>query len=166
LIGCSLLERMTAQAKELLKQNAKDNDAFGLLEDISGIRVALARDNEDRARWQNEYSAARARLATLPTENGGSGRTPGMSGSPDVSGTSAPGSSRLQTWLSKRLNRREAPPSDANPGARAERRRPASAGSAASMLIGSLLERPRKVDPLYPQTAKNMGVSGLVRSNW
>jgi hypothetical protein len=53
----SLLERMTAQAKELVQQNARDNDAFALLEDIAGIRANIARDNEDRTRW-HEYSAA------------------------------------------------------------------------------------------------------------
>jgi len=64
----ALLERMSAQGKELIKENAKANDAFALLEDISGIRATIARDTNDRAKWDTEYAAARARLATLPTE--------------------------------------------------------------------------------------------------
>jgi TonB family protein len=164
----SLLERMTAQAKELVQQNARDNDAFALLEDIAGIRANIARDNEDRTRWQNEYSAARAKLATLPAEAGASNQSFPTRGNSDVAvtRTSAPESAP------------EIPPARETPAGTAKAAHPngaagPGAGSSATVVpapqanlleVGSLYEKAtKKVEPTYPQIAKNTGVSGLVR---
>jgi TonB family protein len=162
-----LLERMTAQAKELLAQNAKDNDAFALLEDISGIRSTLARDNDDRIRWQNEYSAARARLATLNTEVASNERPPSLSGDVDGSSTRSAGSPVaagpvVQPGAADGTANGTISSGELNRGVRNGVIPP---GTAASMPdVGSLFEKAtKKVQPLYPQTAKTVGVSGLVR---
>jgi len=153
----SLLERMTAQSKELLQQNAKDNDAFALLEDLSGIRATLARDNDDRARWQNEYSAARARLATLPTEvarviNTQPPPTNVAASSPNSSEASRDGDGPGQ-----------APASDESSALATPLGKRAVNGTP-MLEVGSLVEKAtKKVVPLYPQTAKTVGASGLVR---
>ena len=54
----SLLERMVAQAKEVTGDR-KAYDSLALLEDVLGIRLSLARDSEDRAKWESEYAGAR-----------------------------------------------------------------------------------------------------------
>jgi TonB family protein len=167
----ALLERMTAQSKELLKQNAKDNDAFALLEDLSGIRATLARDNDDRARWQNEYSAARARLATLPTEVASTGRPVSTPGSADASTPrsvvpAGAATSPAEPAASEGTASAATPNFDANPGVNTSGTTIGkTAGAAPSMPdVGSLFEKAtKKVVPLYPQTAKSVGASGLVR---
>jgi len=166
----SLLERMTAQARELLKQNARDNDAFALLEDLSGIRITLARDNDDRTRWQNEYSAARARLATLPTEVASNGRPVSPVSNPGSTDTSTRGvggsDSPSEPAASEGSASVATPNSDANPGLSTTGTGAGkTSGVPPSMLeVGSLYEKATKrVEPLYPQTAKSIGVAGLVR---
>lgn len=164
----ALLERMAVQAKELLKQNARDNDAFALLEDLAGIRTTLARDNDDRAHWQNEYSAARARLATLSTEV--------TSRSRPASPVSTSGSADGSTTRGVEFPAEPAPPegtsrpvtpnAESNTGVNTSGATNAKAAGVApsTFEVGSLYEKAtKKVEPLYPQTAKNIGVSGLVR---
>src|SRR5687767_14531532 len=51
----NLLERVIAQAKEISTEAGRSYDALALQEDVLGIRLSLARNNEDRGRWQTEY---------------------------------------------------------------------------------------------------------------
>ena len=55
------LERMIAQAKDVTREH-KAYDSLSLLEDVVGVRLALARDMEDQSKWQTEYSGARELL--------------------------------------------------------------------------------------------------------
>lgn len=160
-----LLERMSAQGKELIKENAKANDAFALLEEISGIRAALARDTNDRAKWQTEFSAARARLATLPTEVAStSGATAGEPVTRNAHPTNSAGDLAA-------ANQPAASNGEANSSTTAEPDNQGTSaitpktGNGSSLLeVGSLTERAtKKVVPVYPQVAKNASVSGLVR---
>jgi TonB family protein len=57
-----MLERMLAQAKEITKDAPRASDGLALMEDVLGIRLSLARDSEDRERWQAEYARAREQL--------------------------------------------------------------------------------------------------------
>ncbi len=57
----SFLERMIAQAKEITNEQ-RAYDSLSLLEDVLGIRLALAKDAEDQVRWQNEHTSARQLL--------------------------------------------------------------------------------------------------------
>lgn len=167
----SFLERMTAQAKDLLKQNAKDNDVFALLEDLSGIRATLARDNEDRARWQNEYSSARARLATLPTEVASTARNVSAPGSaePPSPGSVAPGGAAdapVKTEASEVAATVATPNSEANTPATTIGSWISKTANASAPMpdVGSLYDKATtKVIPAYPQTANRIGASGLVR---
>lgn len=63
----SFLERMIAQAKEISNER-KAYDSLSLLEDVLGIRLSLARDGEDQAKWSAEYVTARELLASSPTQ--------------------------------------------------------------------------------------------------
>ncbi len=63
----SLLERMIAQAREI-SNDRKAYDSLSLLEDVLGIRLSLAKDSEDRARWSLDYASAREVLASSQTQ--------------------------------------------------------------------------------------------------
>jgi len=152
----SFLERISAQAKELVKENAKANDAFALLEETSAIRTTLARDNEDRAKWETEHTLARARLATLPTEIASIGNVPALP--PDTReatrgvtpSITAPVATPAQTTTIPSENKVVTPSAQ-----------PAGSGA---LEVGSLTDKATsRVTPVYPAMAKNAGVSGLVR---
>jgi TonB family protein len=162
-----LLERMTVQTKELLQKNPKDNDAFALLEDVAGIRVTLARDNDDRAKWENEYNAARARLATLPTEIASIGGIPAMP-SPTVESRNT--DSAIETASSVQPTAADGPSisPDSTAAAMSTTSLTSPTGKATTgpsiFEVGPLAEKAtKKVVPTYPQIAKNTGASGLVR---
>ncbi len=59
----SFLERMIAHAKEITDER-KAYDSLSLLEDVLGVRLSLARDAEEQAKWSGEYSGARELLAS------------------------------------------------------------------------------------------------------
>jgi TonB family protein len=63
----SFVERMIAQAKEVTGER-KAYDSLSLLEDVLGIRLSLAKDGEDQAKWSAEYVTARELLAASPTQ--------------------------------------------------------------------------------------------------
>jgi TonB family protein len=174
-----LLERMSAQGKELIKENAKANDAFALLEEISGIRAAVARDADDRAKWQTEFSAARAKLATLPTDVvSGSGVTamtqiPGESATRNAHPANSTGDIGAANQLGNQANNQPAnepaPSGGANSSTTVEPDNPPTITSKSSngsgvLEVGSLTEKAiKKVTPVYPQLARSSGVSGLIR---
>lgn len=60
----SLLERVIAQAQEISKEPGRAYEAFALLEDVVGIRLSLAKNDEDRSKWQTEYLTAREKMAS------------------------------------------------------------------------------------------------------
>ncbi|HXD30264.1 MAG TPA: TonB family protein [Pyrinomonadaceae bacterium] len=158
----SLLERMHAQGKDLVKENAKASDAFALLEDISGIRTLLAKDSEDRGKWETEHSLARARLATLPAEMASIGTVPAINSATNETATRSVSQSMtaavgtpLQTEAAKGT-----PVASENKGA-SPVVPPLGSGA---LEVGSLVEKAtNKVSPAYPQAARNAGISGLVR---
>src|SRR5262245_58292933 len=61
-----LLERMIAQAQEISKEAGRAYDSLALLEDVLGTRLQVARNDEDRAKWQTEYLTAREKMASSP----------------------------------------------------------------------------------------------------
>ncbi|HEV7395194.1 MAG TPA: energy transducer TonB [Pyrinomonadaceae bacterium] len=157
----SLLERMSAQGKELIRENAKANDAFALLEDISGIRTILARDSEDRSRWETERSLARAHMATLPTEIASIGGVPSLP--PDVVETTrnmTPAVAAAAVVTAPQDTAKGIAVSGENKGT-SPSVPPLGSGA---LEVGSLTDKAvSRVTPAYPQMAKNAGISGLVR---
>jgi TonB family protein len=157
----SLLERMHAQAQELVRENAKANDAFALLEDISGIRTTLAKNSEDRGRWETEHSFARARLATLPTEIASNGSVPSLPSADDTATRSV-----TQTVAAAVVTPAQAQSAKGTTLASENKGAAPSVpplGSGA-LEVGSLTDKAvSRVTPVYPQAARNAGVSGLVR---
>lgn len=160
----AVLERVAAQAKEISNEAGRSYDAVALQEDVVGIRLSLARDNDDRDKWQSEYVAIRERLASSQAQASSIGRStlldavtariPNPFAKPAIAGDSGSGNARPDSPGATTSVSTEtgiaAVPSDAP----------------APQLIstGSLNGRESKrVTPVYPATARNAGISGTVR---
>lgn len=160
----AVLERVAAQAKEISNEAGRSYDAVALQEDVVGIRLSLARDNDDRDKWQSEYVAIRERLASSQAQASSIGRStlldavtariPNPFAKPAIAGDSGSGNARPDSPGATTSVSTEtgiaAVPSDAP----------------VPQLIstGSLNGRESKrVTPVYPATARNAGISGTVR---
>ena len=58
----TLIEKVFSQGRQLRDENARNMDATALLEEAAGVRVRLARKDDERAQWQRELTDARQRL--------------------------------------------------------------------------------------------------------
>ncbi len=167
----SLLERMVAQAKELTKADPKGYDVLALLEDVAGIRASLARDSEDRQRWDNEYALAREKLASSRLQIASLDGIPGMpvgQASPVDSKTQSVADATGSTPGTEKTRATETTPETADasssPHPPAKAAAPTTNGEQRILDVGSLTDKStRKIVPVYPQIAKNAGASGLVR---
>jgi hypothetical protein len=155
----NLLERVIAQAKEIAKEAGRSYDALALQEDVLGIRLTLARTNDDRARWQTEYLLAREKMASSGVQVQSIGRSPALNvvtaklpnpfanqNPQDQSSTAAP------------TNTPAATPTPTLNGTTT------SAPAPQLITTGSLNGRENKrVTPVYPAMAKTHNVTGTVR---
>jgi len=151
-----LLERVTAQAKEIGNEAGRSYDSGALLEDVIGVRLSIARDNDDRAKWQTEYVAVREKLASSQAQTTSIGR-----------------SSLLNAVTARIPNPFDTKPdpstdsSSSNP--RAQNQPTGSSSSSQTsepqlISTGALVGRETKrVMPAYPTAARNAQVSGTVR---
>ena len=152
----SLLERVIAQAKEISKEQGRSYDALALQEDVLGIRLSLARNDEDRVKWQTEYLTAREKMATSQIQVASLGRSPAL----DAVTNRIP-----NPFATKPVT----PP--ANTEADPTQTPPVAANTATTtgpepqlVSAGSLSGRETKrLTPNYPSTAKSRSVSGTVR---
>jgi protein TonB len=187
----SLLERMIAQAKEI-SRGRQAYDSLSLLEDVLGIRLSLAKDSEDQARWEGEYAGAREALASSQTQIASLGGVPPLrpgqtqvSKGPSPYSTKKVGESPLEikapekkdattTTAAEQPATNAAAPAQSStaasstPTSRAEDSKSQAPGSKTAQLpvndVGSLNEAATKrVVPRYPPLAKQTGAAGLVR---
>jgi len=183
----SLLERMVAQAKEV-SGDRKAYDSLALLEDVLGIRLSLARDSEDRAKWESEYAGAREVLASSQTPIASRGGLPSLAPSivkpsllsRESSPPSTTGSCENSAAETKTTARHaDVPPakqsvsSNKNAAANSPQAntpvptRPTDSQNPEgpkTITTGLLNARATKrVLPTYPQSAKSAGAEGLVR---
>jgi TonB family protein len=155
-----LLERMIAQAKEISKEEGRTYDALALLEDVLSLRLTLARDNDDRGKWQTEFLMAREKMASSQIQIASLVRPPALHA------------------LSTRIpNPFAGPKTEAPAGTNNNAAGTNNAASSAQPIAsttpttepqlistGSLSGRETKrVTPGYPPTAKTHNVSGTVR---
>ena len=147
-----LLERVIAQAKEISTEQGRSYDALALQEDVLGIRLSLARNEDDRAKWQTEYLMAREKMASSQIQVASLGRSPALDAvtnripNPFATKPAAPTADTAPV---------EAPPvtAAATPGAEPQ-----------LISTGSLSGRETKrVTPSYPPQAKTHNVTGTVR---
>ena len=154
-----LLERVIAQANEISKEPGRTYESLALMEDVLSLRTSLARNDEDRAKWQTEFLMAREKMASSQIQVASLGR-----------------SSALDAVTSRIPNPfATAPKTDAgttqSTGSTTTGTTPAATpqsttATAEPQLIstGSLSGRETKrVTPNYPSQAKTHNVTGTVR---
>jgi hypothetical protein len=159
----SFLERMVAQAKEITNER-RAYDSLSLLEDVLGIRLALAKDAEDQTRWRTEHTSARQLLTSstqLVSLNGISALPPSKASKKDPS--SLPYATR-RVEESKSSETADAAGGQPGTSGKADEGNTSPSEEPAVNEAGPLNARAtRKVVPVYPDLAKQAGASGLVR---
>ena len=151
----ALLERLVAQAKEISTEHGRSYDALALQEDVLGIRLSLARNEDDRAKWQTEYLTAREKMASSQIQVASLGRSPALDAV----------TNRIPNPFSTK------PPTPAANSDATPEQAPSVVPTAATpgpepqlVSTGSLSGRETKrVTPVYPSQAKTHNVSGTVR---
>jgi TonB family protein len=181
----TLIEKVFAQGRQLRDENARNMDATALLEEAAGVRVRLARKDDERAQWQRELTDARQRLIGTTARAASNGTSapgarttantvPSLSSPPAAqptptpanaapsSSTGAPNAPQNTAANTQRGSSTTTPPANANPSTSA-----APAGGSATdgkpLEVGSLVPRAAQTfAPTYPPTARNARVTGKV----
>ncbi|HEX6717403.1 MAG TPA: energy transducer TonB [Pyrinomonadaceae bacterium] len=153
----TLLERVIAQAKDISKEEGRSYDALALQEDVLGIRLSLARNDDDRAKWQTEYLTAREKMASSQFQVTSLGRSQAL----DAVTNKIPNPFATKPTASNGN-------SDSQPAQTAPVPPPSTSSSPAPepqlVSAGSLSGRETKrVTPNYPPAAKSHQVVGTVR---
>lgn len=141
----SLLDRMIAQAREITREQGKAYESLALLEDVLGIRLSLARNDDDRVKLEIEYADARRGLASSPTPIASLGMPP----------LQASGEKRSSAANQKASRSGNSSDPAANSGKDEE---------ASTVNAGALNTRAiSRVSSAYPQIAKAAAAQGVVR---
>ena len=149
----NLLERVIAQASEISKEAGRTYDALALLEDVLGLRLSLARNDDDRAKWQTEFLMAREKMASSQIQVASLGRSPAL----DALTSRIPNPFATAAAVPKSETQTTAPPT-ATPVTQPTTAEPQLIST------GSLSGRETKrVTPNYPQSARTHNVIGTVR---
>lgn len=163
-----LLEHVADQARVIGSEDAKNTDAFALLEDVANVRSSLARDGEERERWQDEVSEARRHLAASETRIASLSGGIAMSGRPSsptqVMSNPVPSSntSEPKTPSTTKPNNPESEEKSSIPVESNDLK--STAATSELLNIGSLLEQStQRINPTYPTFAKTAHVTGVVR---
>ena len=171
----ALIERMVVQAKTV-SANRKAYDSLSLLEDVLGLRLALAKDLDDQATWSSEYSSVREVLASSETQVASLGAMPVLPARKSI--TLADNKSTSTT--SAKTDTVVQPQSESNHAADNTPPVPQSelvvagpnlsptsttATDIANPIDKGLLNAIaiRRVLPHYPPVARQMGMAGMVR---
>lgn len=158
----SLLERMIVQAKEI-SEGRRVYDSLSLLEDVLGLRLSLAKDNEDQSKWESEYARSREALASSQTQIASLGGIPPLRPGKSVPGDPAAPSPYSTKHVSETPLNVKAPDQkdhvSAEPPPTAAKTDEPDNSDAGSLNAFAL----RKVVPRYPPIAKQSGTAGLVR---
>jgi TonB family protein len=162
----SLLERVITQANEISKEQGRSYDALALLEDVLGLRLSLARNDEDRAQWQTELLLARERIASSQMQVASLGRSAALdklsARIPNPFAGPKPDGQQSDATPAQTATNSAAQTPGAQPAVAAA----ATTPTAEPQLIstGSLSGRETKrVTPNYPPSAKTHNVTGTVR---
>jgi TonB family protein len=157
----SFLERMISQAKEV--SNARRAyDSLSLLEDVLGIRLSLAKDDEDQVRWEAEYASARETLASSQTQIASLGGIPPLRPAQSPVNKVASPSAYSTKKISETPLEIKAP--EKNSGSDAQLQSPDTKAEPPMSDAGSLnAKATKKVVPRYPTIARQSGAAGLVR---
>lgn len=168
-----LLERIAEQAREMCSQNEKSFDALGLMEDVAGVRGTLARNRQERLKWQREVASARQKLAASEIRIAAGGGVLTRTGGVATNAAAAPATSSASSSpnhstipASKKtdvpiVNQSTQPPPQSDAPTNAQTESAVQDGQVRE--VGSLIEKAtQKVNPSYPQTAKIARITGIV----
>jgi TonB family protein len=187
----TLIEKVFAQGRQLRDENARNMDATALLEEAAGVRVRLARKEDERAQWQRELTDARQRLigttaraasngttapapartqtnsmptsSNQPTNTAAAQPSPTPANAAPTTSTNAPASVAQNTAANTTRGSSTPSPAPANPPNAAT---PSAGGNETAgkpLEVGSLLPRAaQQVAPTYPATARNARITGKV----
>lgn len=164
----SLLEHVAEQAKQIGAEDDKNIDAFALLEDVANVRSSLARDMEERERWQGEIADARQHLAASETRlaslSGGVAITGPSPSLPTAKSNPAPISASTESKAPVQV-KPSSPVSESKSTSSVDSNDLKSTGAVGGLVnIGSLLDQAtQRVNPTYPTFAKTAHVTGVVR---
>jgi len=172
-----LLERVAAQANEISKEQGRSYDAVALLEDVLGLRLSLARNDDDRAKWQTELLMARERMALSQTQVASLGRSPALDAmtsripnpfaGPKTDTTAVQPADSSATAASNSSQPTSNSPQTATNAAQPSSTQTATTTPTAEPQListGSLNGRETKrVTPNYPASARTHNVTGTVR---
>ena len=166
----SFLERMIAHAKEITDER-KAYDSLSLLEDVLGVRLSLAKDVEEQAKWSGEYSGARELLASQTQIASAKGISPLPPGKAPAIKSPSPYSSRRTPEVVEAKARdngnQAAPPTDPSSAPTTSSAPATGSGTPpeAKLTDFGLLnfKASKRVLPRYPPLAKQSGTTGLVR---
>jgi TonB family protein len=171
----ALIERMVVQAKTISGER-KAYDSLSLLEDVLGLRLALAKDGEDQAKWSSEYSSVREVLASSQTQVASLGAMavlpPRKAGTPSSNPTTSASSAKVDGVAQ--------PQSEFNHAGDAISTEQQSEQPVAGPNLGSTSATPsdsekpldkgslnaiasKRIMPRYPTVARQMGMTGMVR---
>ena len=167
-----LLERVIAQANEISKEQGRVYESLALLEDVLSLRMSLARNDEDRGKWQTEFLMAREKMASSQIQVASLGRSPALSAltaripnpfsTPKNDPAATPNSTASTETPNTSTSTTGAPTATASP-----QPSPATSTSSESLQLvsaGSLSGRElKRVTPSYPHAAKSTSISGTVR---
>jgi hypothetical protein len=154
-----LLERLIGQANEISKEPGRSYESLALLEDVLSLRTSLARNDEDRAKWQTEFLLAREKMASSQIQIASLGRSSALDSV--TSRIPNPFSTAPKTDPAATENNTATAPGATQTPAAAT-----TTPTAEPQLIstGSLSGRETKrVTPNYPPAAKTHNVTGTVR---
>jgi TonB family protein len=147
----SLMERMSVQAKEITRDQPRAYESLALLEDILGIRLSLARNDEDREKWEMERAGVRLGLTSSQTQI--ASLNTASPGQPPVENKGNPAG--VLPTVAKTT---EPTPTSATPT------QTLISTDGGPVSTGSLnLRATRRVVPVYPAIAKNAAAQGIVR---
>jgi TonB family protein len=168
----ALIERMVVQAKTISGAR-KAYDSLSLLEDVLGLRLALAKDAEDQAAWSREYSSVREVLASSETQVASLGAMPVL---PAKKSIMRPDSTPTSTAS---VNGVAQPQTESNhaavntPGVRQSEREGAGPNLSPTSITSTDTEpidkgslnsiASKRILPHYPSDARQMGITGMVR---
>lgn len=150
-----LVERVIAQAQDISKEQSRTYEALALLEDVLSIRQSLARNDDDRAKWQTEFLTAREKMASSQIQVASLGRSPALDAV----------TNRIPNPFATKPNA-TAPNADTTPTPTPPVAAATTTSGPEPQLIstGSLTGRETKrVTPNYPSQARAHNVSGTVR---
>jgi TonB family protein len=171
----ALIERMVVQAKTV-SANRKAYDSLSLLEDVLGLRLALAKDLDDQATWSSEYSSVREVLASSETQVASLGAMPVLPARKSVTLADH----KPTSTTSAKTDLVVQPQSESNHAADNTPTVPQteqvfagpnlSPTSATSTDLAKPIDKgllntiaTRRVLPHYPPVARQMGMAGMVR---